>query len=624
MAEVKITELPTSVVPNDSSVVPSVISGTTRQLRLDNIAEYIQAKLDLPDNIVTLVQASEPLFTAPTGGILEQGLIGIRPSSSDTPGTMSIEHYLKVQQASFSCFAERLVLRDSQGSFEANNITLRAVGAGDTSSGTMFGNLTQRKTSDTGVNAKLGETTRYSAKVTSFDAEGDANFGSKVSVKFGPLNVGEGTSQIQLKSDGGISIPGNATIQGNLLVEGSGKEIRGSINATGEAFPGRFSNLVVTPSGSGATGALTVAGSSTFNSEVTMSQGLSFSSGKTITIPSGSIAFTSNGTISGASSISGTTFNGNTFQGSPGVTASFIGNLNGSSQRLATGRLINLGGVLTTTANTAFTGDSDITIQAGFVSGQISNTHIAANAQIADTKLAPITTAGKVSNAATSATSSNVGNTIIMRDSNGNFSAGTINANITGSAASCNSFSASATGGDNNWSGVNKYVNSGGSVLGGYNFPLQPYADGRAAGMSFKINSNYGINFGLDTDQIVRLGGWDSGLRWSSDTNGNFVANGNVTAYSDESLKTNWKELPHDLIRKIAKVKVGVFDRTDNGLTQVGVSAQSLREVLPEAVLEDSSNKLSVAYGNAALAVCVALAKQVILLQGEVEALKKA
>ena len=64
--------------------------------------------------------------------------------------------------------------------------------------------------------------------------------------------------------------------------------------------------------------------------------------------------------------------------------------------------------------------------------GTIVNADINASAAIADTKLGTISTSGKVSNSATTATSSNTTGAIVARDSSGNFSAGTISANLTG------------------------------------------------------------------------------------------------------------------------------------------------------------------------------------------------
>ena len=60
--------------------------------------------------------------------------------------------------------------------------------------------------------------------------------------------------------------------------------------------------------------------------------------------------------------------------------------------------------------------------------GTVTNTMLAGS--IADTKLFTISTAGKVSNSATTATSANTANAIVARDSSGNFSAGTIDATI--------------------------------------------------------------------------------------------------------------------------------------------------------------------------------------------------
>jgi hypothetical protein len=55
---------------------------------------------------------------------------------------------------------------------------------------------------------------------------------------------------------------------------------------------------------------------------------------------------------------------------------------------------------------------------------------------ITDTYLATITTAGKVSNSATTATNANTASAIVARDASGNFSAGTITAALTGAASS--------------------------------------------------------------------------------------------------------------------------------------------------------------------------------------------
>ena len=75
----------------------------------------------------------------------------------------------------------------------------------------------------------------------------------------------------------------------------------------------------------------------------------------------------------------------------------------------------------------------------------IVNADIGASAAIIDSKLATISTSGKVANSATTATSSNTGNTIVQRDTNGNFSAGTITANLTGNATTATSATSATT-----------------------------------------------------------------------------------------------------------------------------------------------------------------------------------
>jgi hypothetical protein len=102
---------------------------------------------------------------------------------------------------------------------------------------------------------------------------------------------------------------------------------------------------------------------------------------------------------------------------------------------------------------------------------------------------------------------------------------------------------------------------------------------------------------------------------------GNFVATGNVTAYSDERLKTDWAPLALNYVGQLANIKSGSFTRIDNGERQVGVSAQSLQTLLPEAVMD--SEHLSVAYGNAAMVSAVELAKEVVSLKSEVALLKE-
>jgi hypothetical protein len=77
-------------------------------------------------------------------------------------------------------------------------------------------------------------------------------------------------------------------------------------------------------------------------------------------------------------------------------------------------------------------------------SGQLSsslivNADVSPSAAISDTKLAVISTAGKVLDSATTATSNNIFNTIVKRDTSGNFLANVITATLNGNATSATS-----------------------------------------------------------------------------------------------------------------------------------------------------------------------------------------
>ena len=85
-----------------------------------------------------------------------------------------------------------------------------------------------------------------------------------------------------------------------------------------------------------------------------------------------------------------------------------------------------------TLANLVKTTDTGTVTSTMIANDTIVNADIKSDAAIADTKLGTILTAGKVSNSATTATASNNPSTIVLRDSSGNFTAGTVTANLTG------------------------------------------------------------------------------------------------------------------------------------------------------------------------------------------------
>jgi hypothetical protein len=140
--------------------------------------------------------------------------------------------------------------------------------------------------------------------------------------------------------------------------------------------------------------------------------------------------------------------------------------------------------------------------------------------------------------------------------------------------------------------------------------------DGSAAVPSIAFSSDGSQNTGLYWSGEGIIGITNDGVASGSiSAGGNLVMVGNVTAFSDERLKKNWTELDSSYISRLAQVKNGTYERIDNNLKQVGVSAQSLQEILPEAVMTNEDGILSVAYGNAALVSTVKLAQEVMVLK---------
>jgi len=141
-----------------------------------------------------------------------------------------------------------------------------------------------------------------------------------------------------------------------------------------------------------------------------------------------------------------------------------------------------------------------------------------------------------------------------------------------------------------------------------------------------KIGAYYGYNgtrFYNNSDwatEIFSVGNGDNHVRVLND----LYVSGNTVSYSDERLKENWRDVQGDFVEQLARVKHGIFDRIDSGVTQVGVSAQSLREVLEPAVVENRDGMLTVNYGNAALLSAVKLAQRVVDQEARIAKLEAA
>ena len=93
---------------------------------------------------------------------------------------------------------------------------------------------------------------------------------------------------------------------------------------------------------------------------------------------------------------------------------------------------------------------------------------------------------------------------------------------------------------------------------------------------------------------------------------GDMTASGNVTAYSDERLKSSVETIP-DALSKVLSVRGVTFDM--NAERGTGVIAQELEKVLPEAVFDNEDGMKSVAYGNVVGLLIEAIKEQQVQIE---------
>ena len=76
---------------------------------------------------------------------------------------------------------------------------------------------------------------------------------------------------------------------------------------------------------------------------------------------------------------------------------------------------------------------------------------------------------------------------------------------------------------------------------------------------------------------------------------GNILASGNITAYSDERLKTNVQELDNTL-SAIQNIRGVSYTRSDTKDNSIGVMAQDVETMFPELICESDDGMKSVNY----------------------------
>ena len=193
------------------------------------------------------------------------------------------------------------------------------------------------------------------------------------------------------------------------------------------------------------TGAQTIAGAKTFNSNIIGNLTGNASTATT----AGNITATSNSTLTSLSALNTVgTITAGTWSGSViGSNVGGAGTMSGLMKANGSGVVsAAVSGTDFQAPYTNLTNIGSLSNSAGYLKNIGTGTFTYVGG-ISDTDLSTITTAGKVSNTATTATSSNTANAIVARDASGNFTAGTITATLSGTASNVSGTVAIANGG---------------------------------------------------------------------------------------------------------------------------------------------------------------------------------
>lgn len=168
------------------------------------------------------------------------------------------------------------------------------------------------------------------------------------------------------------------------------------------------------------------------------------------------------------------------------------------------------------------------------------------------------------------------------------------------------------------------------TVLGSFVCRSTGTGDTNLAGLTFH-NDSYSIKLGVRADGVFGLGGWSrTAWSWYSDSSGNMVAAGNVTAYSDPRLKENFVKIEKPL-QIIQQLDGGTFNwksgiphtQIKAGRKDYGVLANQIENVMPEIVtdsIEINGEKYKTVAYEKLVPVLIEAIKE---LKAEIDELKK-
>jgi hypothetical protein len=174
------------------------------------------------------------------------------------------------------------------------------------------------------------------------------------------------------------------------------------------------------------------------------------------------------------------------------------------------------------------------------------------------------------------------------------------------------------------WSINGAQVNSGDSVTLQQGNNVQITSNGKiitisATGGGGTSGPNYqpgtGISIFNDTISMASEYPGTYSVRDNLNVGQNITATQNITAYSDDRLKTRLGDV-EDALAKVKQIETFRYMPNEEGeklgmgvQEQVGVSAQQVQQIVPEAVCETDTGHLSVDYGRLVV-LCIEAIKQ--------------
>ena len=514
-------------------------------------------------------------------------------------------------------------------------------------------------TGNTAVAGTLGVTGATTLSST-LNVTGTTNLGGALNVT-GNAGI-DGNFDVATNKFTVDSQSGNTNVAGVLAVTGN---INGSsgLNVTGNAgIDGNFDVNTNKFTVSSTTGNTAVAGTLSAAGNTTVGGTLGVTGATTL---SNTLGVTGNTTVGGTLAVTGASTLTGAVSAPAGVTGNVIGNLTGNVTGNVTGNLT--GNVASTGANSmaSLTTTGDVVVGGNLTVSGTTTTVNTETINLADNQIllnSNYTGSTPTENGGIEIERGTLANKTLVWDETADkwtvgsetFVAGTFEGNLTG-AVTGNASTATKLA-------TARTIGLSGDVTGSVSFDGSANAtitatvvddshthDGRyytesesdslftaSAGDvmtgNLRFNDNVKANFGTDTDfeiysnNLNALIDMNTGIsnlliRDVSTTRftfnrstGDFTASGNVTAYSDERLKSDIVTIP-DALEKVKALRGVNF--TKDGEASTGVIAQEVQKVIPE-VVQQNDEYLSVAYGNL-VGVLIEAVKE---LSAEVEALK--